>query len=52
METLFGNMEEIADVSQRLLIKLEDALAKHDLDHQLIGKMKKNILKCSVLWKL
>ncbi|KAL5007497.1 hypothetical protein ScPMuIL_016303 [Solemya velum] len=37
VETLFGNMEEIADVSQRLLTKLEDAVSKHDFSHQLVG---------------
>ncbi|ELU16231.1 hypothetical protein CAPTEDRAFT_105924, partial [Capitella teleta] len=37
MDTLFGNVDEVMDVSQRLLNELESATAGKDFDQQLIG---------------
>ena len=39
LEQLFGNIEEVADVSQRLLTKLEEALNGKDFDHQVLGEL-------------
>ncbi|KAK3591896.1 hypothetical protein CHS0354_005105 [Potamilus streckersoni] len=36
-ESLFGNIEEVADVSQKLLTKLEDAVNGKDFAQQMIG---------------
>ncbi|KAL3842358.1 hypothetical protein ACJMK2_020381 [Sinanodonta woodiana] len=36
-ESLFGNIEEVADVSQKLLTKLEDAVNGKDFTQQTIG---------------
>ena len=38
IDHLFGNIEEVADVSQRLLTKLEEALNGKDFDQQVIGE--------------
>ena len=38
VDHLFGNIEEVADVSQRLLTKLEEALNGKDFDQQVIGE--------------
>ena len=38
IEQLFGNIEEVADVSQRLLTKLEDALNGKDFEQQVLGE--------------
>ena len=35
---LFGNMEEIADVSQRLLTSLESATSGKEFQDQIVGK--------------
>jgi hypothetical protein len=37
MDTLFGNIDEVIEVSQRLLTELESATAGKDFDDQLIG---------------
>ena len=39
VEFLFGNMEEIADVSQRLLTSLESAISGKAFQDQIVGRL-------------
>lgn len=38
VEAVFGNIEDVADVSQRLLTLLENAVNGKDFEEQLLGK--------------
>lgn len=49
IEHLFGNIEEVADVSQRLLTKMEEALNGKDFDQQVIGELQWTSLKSALI---
>ena len=38
IDAVFGNIEDVADVSQRLLTLLENAVNGQDFEDQLLGK--------------
>ena len=43
LETLLGNVEEVVEVSQKLLTQLEGATSGRDFDKQIIGKCEPDI---------
>ena len=49
LEQLFGNIEEVADVSQRLLTKLEEALYGKDFDHQVLGELSLHYFRIKIV---
>ena len=40
VETLFGNIDEVIEMSQKLLMHLEGGTSGKDFDEQIIGKVR------------
>ncbi len=49
LETLFGNMDEVIEVSQKLLTSLETATVGKEFNEQIVGEFHRRTLACESL---